>query len=79
MLQLLKDSDLTAGEITKHFSISQPSVSHHLKVLKRAKLVWSERKGQQMHYSLNSSVMQELLRWLMEVNHVNDQQDGESG
>lgn len=63
ILNLLKEKDLTAGEIADCFSISKPSISHHLNVLKCAGLVLDERKGQFILYSLNTSVLEEVLSW----------------
>lgn len=51
---------MSAGEIADHFNISQPSISRHLDVLKRAEIVTSERRSNQIIYSLNLSVMQEM-------------------
>jgi DNA-binding transcriptional ArsR family regulator len=64
ILELLRQGDLTAGEIADQFSISQPSVSHHLSLLKQAGLVECERRGQYIVYSLNSTVFQDLFTWL---------------
>lgn len=50
ILDLLKYSDLTVGEIADHFEMSKPSVSNHLSLLKHARLVWGERKGQHIVY-----------------------------
>lgn len=69
ILDLLKDSDLTAGDIAEHFEMSKPSVSNHLNVLKNAQLVWSERKGQHIIYSLNTTVFQELTKWMLGIQH----------
>jgi ArsR family transcriptional regulator, arsenate/arsenite/antimonite-responsive transcriptional repressor len=65
ILELLRDRDMTAGEIAEKFTISQPSVSHHLDLLKQADLVLSEKNGQFITYSLNTSVLDECLSWLM--------------
>ena len=65
ILDLLRDRDLTAGEIADHFAISKPSISHHLDVLKRAELVRSEREGQFLRYALNSTVLEDLLAWVL--------------
>ncbi|MDI4649634.1 autorepressor SdpR family transcription factor [Cohnella hashimotonis] len=65
ILQLLKDKDLSAGEIASHFDISKPSISHHLGILKQARLVQDERQGQNMIYSINLSVMQEAMGWFL--------------
>ena len=61
ILRLLKFQSLSAGEITAHFSISQPSVSRHLEVLRTAGLVTAQRRANQIIYSLNLSAVQELL------------------
>jgi ArsR family transcriptional regulator, arsenate/arsenite/antimonite-responsive transcriptional repressor len=70
ILQMLTDRDMTAGEIGARFAISAPSVSHHLSVLKNADLVRSERNGQTMVYSLNTTVMQEFLQELLQLFNV---------
>src|SRR6185436_5848474 len=56
ILELLKEKEMTAGEIAEKFHISWPSVSHHLDLLKQAKLVTSEKEGQYVYYSLNTTV-----------------------
>ena len=66
ILELLKDKDLTAGEIADKFSISKPSISHHLDLLRQAGLVVSVKEGQFVNYSLNTTVMDEMLKWLMQ-------------
>jgi DNA-binding transcriptional ArsR family regulator len=65
ILQLLKEKDLTAGEIADSFNISKPSISHHLNLLKQANLVIDERQGQNICYSLNTTVFQELLGFFL--------------
>lgn len=65
ILQLLKVKDLTAGDIADQFNISKPSISHHLNILKQAKLVEDERQGQSIIYSINLSVMQEAMGWFL--------------
>ena len=66
ILNLLKEKDLTAGEISDHFNISKPSISQHLKILKMAELVQDEKQGQYVLYSLNTTVFQELISWALE-------------
>ncbi len=68
ILDLLKEKDMTAGEIADHFQMSKPSISHHLNLLKQADLVWDERQGQHMMYSLNTTVFQDLLKWVLQFN-----------
>jgi ArsR family transcriptional regulator, arsenate/arsenite/antimonite-responsive transcriptional repressor len=67
MLRLLRDGDKTAGQLGEDFEISAPSVSHHLSVLKQAELVSARRDGQTIVYSLNATVLQELLQALVEL------------
>lgn len=66
ILELLKEKEMTAGEIAEKFSMSWPSISHHLDLLKQAKLVLSEKDGQYVYYSLNTTVVDEILKWLMQ-------------
>ncbi len=63
ILELLHERDLTAGELAEHFDMTKPSLSHHLNTLKAASLVRSERDGQTIIYSLNTTVVQDLMRW----------------
>jgi len=65
ILELLSRRDLTAGEIAEEFPIAFPSVSRHLGVLKDAGLVDSEREGQHIRYRLNTTVSQEVVRYLL--------------
>ena len=67
ILKLLRQRDMTAGEIAGHFTISKPSISHHLNVLKQADLIWDQRQGQNIVYSLNTSVIDEIMGWLLEI------------
>ena len=66
ILELLSERDMTAGEIADCFYISKPSVSHHLSTLKAAGLVLDERNGQNIVYSLNMTVFQELMKWFFD-------------
>lgn len=67
ILELLRDEDLTAGEIAAHFPTSWASVSHHLGVLRDAGLVLAQREGQHIRYSLNVTVLQEVLQHLLDL------------
>jgi len=66
ILELLKDRDMTAGEIAEQFNISKPSISHHLDLLKQAGLVIANKDGQFIHYSINTTVMDEMLKWMLQ-------------
>ena len=65
ILELLKVKDLSAGEIADHFNISKPSISHHLDILKRADLITFEKNGQFIIYSINTTVMEDVLQWIL--------------
>lgn len=65
ILKLLKEGDMAAGEIASHFNISKPSVSHHLDLLKRADLITAEKIGQFIYYSINTSVIDDVLNWVL--------------
>ena len=67
IIQLLKWRSMSAGEIAAHFDIAQPTVSRHLDVLKQAEIVTCERKANQMIYSLNLSVLDEMLLRLADL------------
>lgn len=66
ILELLKDGDKTASEIADEFQVSKPSISHHLDLLKQANLVVSVKKGQFIYYSLNTTVIDDLFKWLVQ-------------
>ncbi len=65
ILELLRKKDLNAGEIAEHFQISKPSISHHLDLLKQAGLVEAVKEGQFINYSLNTTVVDEVITWLL--------------
>lgn len=67
ILSLLRDQDLTAGEIAAEFPIAWASVSHHLSALKEAGLVLVTREGQSLRYSLNTTVFQDLVQHLINL------------
>ena len=67
ILDMLKKKDLTAGEIAEAFNISKPSISHHLDILKRANLVVAEKQGQFIFYSINTTELDELLKWIYQL------------
>ncbi|KXG73871.1 autorepressor SdpR family transcription factor [Thermotalea metallivorans] len=66
ILKMLREGDLSAGEIADAFYISKPSISHHLNLLKQAGLVLSEKQGQNVYYSLNTTIFQEVMQWFFE-------------
>ena len=64
ILNMLKISRMSAGEITDHFPVTGASISRHLSVLKEADLVRDTREGQFIFYELNASVLEEMLLWV---------------
>lgn len=67
IIDLLKKGDMTAGEIADHFKITKPSISHHLDLLKQAGLVESVKEGQFIYYSLNATVVDDLIKWVLQL------------
>lgn len=65
ILKHLREKDLTAGEIADLFDISKPSISHHLEILRQAGLVSSEKQGQFITYSINTTVLDDILEWII--------------
>ena len=65
ILELLQEQELNAGEIADYFHISKPSISHHLAILKTSGLIVDERRGQNIVYSLDMSVFQEMMKWFV--------------
>ncbi len=74
ILRMLREREMTAGEIADAFQISKPSISHHLDLLKRADLVMCERKGQFLIYSLNTTVLEDTANWLLDLMSKNDKE-----
>lgn len=66
ILKMLKKRDLTAGEISDQFNMTKPSISHHLDLLKQAGLVDAIKEGQYIYYSLNTTVMDEIVKWFIQ-------------
>jgi DNA-binding transcriptional ArsR family regulator len=67
ILRQLARGERTAGELSRRFEMSKPTVSHHFAVLKEADLVRTRREGQQIVYSLNTTVVQDLLAHLWDL------------
>ncbi|HUN61789.1 MAG TPA: autorepressor SdpR family transcription factor [Candidatus Sulfotelmatobacter sp.] len=67
ILALLRRGEITAGELAEQFDMSKPAMSHHFRVLKDADWITSRREGQQIWYGLNTTVVQDLLAWAMQL------------
>jgi ArsR family transcriptional regulator len=66
ILEMLRKGEMTAGDIADQFHISKPSISHHLDLLKQAGLVESVKEGQFIYYSLNTTVVDEIIKWFIQ-------------
>jgi ArsR family transcriptional regulator, arsenate/arsenite/antimonite-responsive transcriptional repressor len=67
ILRLLGRQEMNAGQLAERFDMTKPTMSHHFAVLKEADLVTSRREGQQIWYALNTTVLQDVLRWAMDL------------
>ena len=65
ILDLLRGGDLNAGDIAEQFDMTKPSISHHLDLLRQAGLVEATKQGQFVSYTLNTTVLDDLLAWLI--------------
>ena len=72
IIELLRKKDMNAGEIADHFNMSKPSISHHLDLLRQADVVQSVKEGQFITYSLNTTVFDEMVKWIMDVSDKKD-------
>ncbi|MDD2228244.1 MAG: autorepressor SdpR family transcription factor [Candidatus Cloacimonetes bacterium] len=67
LLLLKKHTTLTPGEIAQHFEFSGAALSEHLKILRTAGLIYAQKRGQYIYYSLNTSVFEDIISWIMQV------------
>ena len=67
ILTMLQNRDMTAGEVSEKFDISAATISHHLKILREAGLVTSEKEKQTITYRLNITVFQDFLKGIADV------------
>lgn len=73
ILRLLgKHGVMTAGKIAEHFEISKPALSGHLKILREADLVCSIKEKQFIHYSLNTTILEDVMNWFKEITAKNE-------
>jgi len=66
ILDLLREGPRTAGDIAERFNLSKPTISHHLDLLRQAELVTSHKQGLYITYSLSTTVLDDLLGWLLQ-------------
>jgi DNA-binding transcriptional ArsR family regulator len=67
ILQSLKKKSKTPSELLEEIKVSQPTLSHHLDILKRADIISGERDGQFIRYSLNMTVFDMAVEYLIEI------------
>lgn len=65
ILAMLRERDMTAGDIASKFDMTAPSISHHLDKLKRAGLVTTIKKGQFVLYSINTTIVDDLIQYII--------------
>lgn len=74
ILELLKKGPMSAGELGKEFDMTGATMSHHLSILKKAGLVQDQKKGTFIYYEINTSVMEDLLSWVVSFTEAKDEQ-----
>jgi ArsR family transcriptional regulator len=67
ILHLLRKEEMTAGDVAARFDMTKPTMSHHFSVLKEAGLVTSRREGQTIWYALNTTVLEDVLAWTLDM------------
>ena len=67
ILTLLKDGKMSAGEISERFDTTSATISYHLKILKKAGLVTESKRKNFVIYELNTSVVEDIMKWLSEL------------
>ena len=72
ILQMLKRGTMSAGDLAAKFDMSSAAVSRHLAVLKEAELVRDKREGKFIYYTLNASVLEEILLWVKDLRGDDD-------
>ena len=65
ILEMLRDRDMNAGEIAEAFDMTKPSISHHLYLLRQAELISSIKRGQFVVYSINTTLLDEVIEWII--------------
>ena len=75
ILTMLKNGRMSAGEIGSHFDMTGATVSYHLNILKKADLVFEEKEKNCVYYSLNTSIVEEVMMWLSGLRGDNDEKN----
>ena len=67
ILRMLRKEEMTAGDLAAHFDMTKPTMSHHFAVLKDAGLITSRREGQAIWYALNTTVLEDVVAWALDM------------
>ena len=78
ILQMLKNGAMSAGDIGSHFDMTGATVSYHLKILKKADLIWEKKEKNFIFYELNTSVLEEIMLWISDLKGENSDVKKES-
>lgn len=73
LARLRQEGELSAGALAEQFDMTKPTMSHHFAVLKEAGLVKSRREGQQIYYSLNTSVVEDVVALFLDLFQKGDE------
>lgn len=75
ILTMLKNGRMSAGEIGSNFDMTGATVSYHLNILKKADLVYEEKEKNFVYYSLNTSIVEEVMVWLSGLRGDSDEEN----
>lgn len=67
ILRLLRPGEMNAGDLAAHFDMTKPTLSHHFSILADADLITRRREGQTIWYALNTTVLDDLVAWTMDL------------
>ena len=67
ILNMLKNRTMAAGDIASQFDMTGASISHHLSTLKKANLIVEDKQKNYIYYTLNASVLEEVLLWITDL------------
>lgn len=75
ILNMLKGGRMTAGDIAGRFDMTGATVSYHLSQLKKAGLIFESREKNFIYYSLNASVLEEVLLWIQSLKGAEEHEE----
>ena len=77
ILMLLREGRMSAGEISSHFDMTGATISYHLNILKKSGLIFETKEKNYIYYTLNTSVVEEVMLWLSELKGGSSDDQGE--